>query len=516
MRHTMIASIFAGTQRRFARSGKGRPGLGLLLAVAAASTAHGQWTVTNLHVPGSTGSDAFAASGGQQAGYVEVGFLYHASLWSGTAGTWVDLNPAGASQSVANAIQGGQQAGYALIGGVYRAGLWSGTAGSWADLTPSGLSGAWINAMSVGQQAGYANVGGFNHASVWSGTAGSWVDLHPVGALSSIANAVGGGQQAGYANVGGVLRACLWSGSAATWVDLHPAGASRSFAYAVAGGLQAGSALARGAFRASLWTGSAGSWVDLSPAGTSGSEAYGMNDAYQVGYATVGNFDHASIWSGTAASWVDLGAFVPGEFSHSYAQGISTDGSNLYISGYGFSRLSNRYEALLWTRSLCTAAIIVRQPQNTSTCASGTAEFSVTAGGTGPLTHAWQWKPAPAAAWTNLANGINSYLGQAMLDVTGASDATLRPRVLSGFGNNLRFRCVVTNACGNATSNEASLTVCAADYNCDGFLDFFDYDDFVSCFEGTNCGDGNADFNGDGFVDFFDYDAYVAGFEAGC
>ncbi len=55
----------------------------------------------------------------------------------------------------------------------------------------------------------------------------------------------------------------------------------------------------------------------------------------------------------------------------------------------------------------------------------------------------------------------------------------------------------------------------SADFNGDGFVDFFDYDDYVACFEGS-CPDGlNADFNGDGFVDFFDYDDYVFAFE-GC
>ncbi|QOJ01586.1 MAG: hypothetical protein HRU70_14300 [Phycisphaeraceae bacterium] len=58
---------------------------------------------------------------------------------------------------------------------------------------------------------------------------------------------------------------------------------------------------------------------------------------------------------------------------------------------------------------------------------------------------------------------------------------------------------------------------CPADYNGDGFLDFFDLDAFVACFEGDGCPDGrDADYNGDGFVDFFDLDAYVADFEAGC
>jgi hypothetical protein len=62
----------------------------------------------------------------------------------------------------------------------------------------------------------------------------------------------------------------------------------------------------------------------------------------------------------------------------------------------------------------------------------------------------------------------------------------------------------------------AATKLCRADFNGDGFLDFFDYDDFVNCFETGACGESTGDFNGDGFVDFFDYDDFVAAFEAGC
>jgi hypothetical protein len=59
-------------------------------------------------------------------------------------------------------------------------------------------------------------------------------------------------------------------------------------------------------------------------------------------------------------------------------------------------------------------------------------------------------------------------------------------------------------------------TACpSADFNADGFVDFFDYDDYVACFEGAGAPGCNSDFNGDGFVDFFDYDAFVFAFE-GC
>jgi hypothetical protein len=55
-----------------------------------------------------------------------------------------------------------------------------------------------------------------------------------------------------------------------------------------------------------------------------------------------------------------------------------------------------------------------------------------------------------------------------------------------------------------------------ADFNGDGFVDFFDYDDFVRCFESGVCPPGRtADFNGDGFADFFDYDDFVRAFEGG-
>ncbi|XVJ58782.1 MAG: hypothetical protein HEQ23_05020 [Tepidisphaera sp.] len=49
-----------------------------------------------------------------------------------------------------------------------------------------------------------------------------------------------------------------------------------------------------------------------------------------------------------------------------------------------------------------------------------------------------------------------------------------------------------------------------ADFNGDGFVDFFDYDAFVGAFES---GGEGADFNMDCFIDFFDYDAFVEAFQ---
>jgi hypothetical protein len=57
------------------------------------------------------------------------------------------------------------------------------------------------------------------------------------------------------------------------------------------------------------------------------------------------------------------------------------------------------------------------------------------------------------------------------------------------------------------------LPYCAADFNKDGFLDFSDFDKFVTTFE---AGSAAGDFNGDGFLDFTDFDDFVMAFEAGC
>jgi hypothetical protein len=75
------------------------------------------------------------------------------------------------------------------------------------------------------------------------------------------------------------------------------------------------------------------------------------------------------------------------------------------------------------------------------------------------------------------------------------------------------YTCVATNSCGSTTSAAAALTICEADFNCDGTPDFFDYLDFAAAFDANH---PIADFNADGSVDFFDYLDFAAAFDAGC
>jgi hypothetical protein len=74
-----------------------------------------------------------------------------------------------------------------------------------------------------------------------------------------------------------------------------------------------------------------------------------------------------------------------------------------------------------------------------------------------------------------------------------------------------------TDDCGEAESQPAAVSVCRADYNCDGFVDGIDYDQFNNDFESTDpVQQMNADYNSDGFVDGIDYDLFNNDFEVGC
>jgi hypothetical protein len=96
--------------------------------------------------------------------------------------------------------------------------------------------------------------------------------------------------------------------------------------------------------------------------------------------------------------------------------------------------------------------------------------------------------------------------------VTGFGNTAFGPTGWSVYTEHVKSGTVVLRL----FTNTGTLP-CPVDFNGDGFLDFFDYDEYVNCFETSICPPNrDADFNGDEFVDFFDYDAFVEAFETGC
>lgn len=230
-------------------------------------------SMISLHPEGVAFSEAYATRGGQQVGYVKITndpYDYRAALWHGT-NAWVNLNPAGAQQSRAQATDGTRQGGWADIpvGSSYvrHATLWSGSAESAIDLNPAPDMGSAILGMCPGQQVGWTKaVFQSDHAAMWSGSAQSWIDLNPIGNPGgSHLTATLGWVQVGFSNVptANFPHAGIWFGSASSFIDLHqflPPGYSSSEARAVDfynGQLEiAGVAVnAQGSYEAFLWRG---------------------------------------------------------------------------------------------------------------------------------------------------------------------------------------------------------------------------------------------------------------------
>jgi hypothetical protein len=88
----------------------------------------------NLRPQNAQFSYALSASGGKQVGYAHVNGKYRASLWSGSAASWVDLHPDGADKSQALDVFGSRQVGFVMYGNRVNAALWMGTKGSFVNL----------------------------------------------------------------------------------------------------------------------------------------------------------------------------------------------------------------------------------------------------------------------------------------------------------------------------------------------------------------------------------------------
>lgn len=318
----------------------------------------GQYSALSLHPAGFEISNGRGIGHGQQVGFVlntSSGFVQNAALWSGSAASFVNLNPFANGQSVAFAAYGGSQGGYATDpanGGNNHAALWTGTAASFVDLHPAGFVFSQVAALSSSQQVGQVFDGSVTFGAIWSGTAGSFQNLNPAGATSSALLATDGMVQGGYATLAGVSEAGLWSNTVGSFVSLHPGtGYDASQVNGLGGGQQVGSAFGSATSfnsHAVMWTGSAGSFVDLHDAAYMSSRAHAADGTYQVGWVAsdVGIQTRAARWSGSAASMLDLHQFLSSDYDTSVALGIDIATGD--IVGQAHNATLNRFESVMW------------------------------------------------------------------------------------------------------------------------------------------------------------------------
>ncbi len=331
-----------------------------MLVLGAALASAQQYLAVDLTPGVSTGSQAFAVSGGVSGGSVMTlgplnAYVQHGAIFANGAVT--DIHPQGWAMSTVTAIRGGQQAGLGLpamssdASAGTRAMLWNGSAASFVDLHPNGYTGSAAYCATGSQQGGSAVVktsgGGKvkttppNHAMLWNGTATSASDVNPPNAAESRIYACDGAQQAGYVMPvsPGFTHAAIWSGTARSAVDLHPqTGFVSSIAFGASAGQQVGYGVtvpaAGGTGHALLWTGVSGSMIDLHPAGYTFSVAFATNGVQQVGEADDSGFPrhkHAIVWTGSSNAVVDLNQFLPAGFTDAQAMSIDAAGN---IAGY--------------------------------------------------------------------------------------------------------------------------------------------------------------------------------------
>jgi hypothetical protein len=116
----------------------------------------------------------------------------------------------------------------------------------------------------------------------------------------------------------------------------------------------------------------------------------------------------------------------------------------------------------------------------------------------------------------DLTDGLDS---QIILDTIATedggptdADGILNRQVsIMNFGPNFDLRD--SNGDGLIADDDVLVSVCAADLNGDGALNFFDVSVFLSAY---NAMDLLADFNGDGMFNFFDVSAFLSAYNAGC
>jgi glucose/arabinose dehydrogenase len=112
---------------------------------------------------------------------------------------------------------------------------------------------------------------------------------------------------------------------------------------------------------------------------------------------------------------------------------VAADGSLYYLSIGSAGVFKVQFSAT-------TAPSITTQPANQTVAQGQPATFMVAASGSTPLSYQWQ------------RNQVN---------ISGANASSYMIASAALADNGAKFRCVVTNALGNATSNEATLTVTA-------------------------------------------------------
>jgi hypothetical protein len=124
--------------------------------------------------------------------------------------------------------------------------------------------------------------------------------------------------------------------------------------------------------------------------------------------------------------------------------------------------------------------------------------FSAMAVGQKPITYAWRRDGEDLSDEPNHISGAESPM-LTLVNLDADDEGA--------------YTCVITNDCGSVTSAAATLTLCEADFNCDGVLNSADFFSFLTAFFNDV---PSADYNSDGSINSQDFFDFLGAFFAAC
>jgi hypothetical protein len=209
-----------------------------------------------------------------------------------------------------------------------------------------------------------------------------------------------------------------------------------------------------------------------------------------------------------------------------YTLQIDCDAATNIGNGYGNSfTISNSYAFSMFPVSASHPT--VSGPDAAFDCARTGAVFSVVASGQAPFTYRWQIETS-SGTWANLTTGsIALSCGGSATATTPTASQTRVVVTPCPSVTQYRVRCIITNATGSTTSNEATFSSCIADVDDgsgagarDGGIGIEDLLFYLGVYDaGTlraDVDDGTGTGTPDGGVGIEDLLYYLSRFDAGC
>ncbi|MBX3359552.1 MAG: hypothetical protein KF745_14120 [Phycisphaeraceae bacterium] len=205
----------------------------------------------------------------------------------------------------------------------------------------------------------------------------------------------------------------------------------------------------------------------------------GFTDLRELITVGLGDSGWSQLWSATTS--YGLGSMLGYGYVHGQTSGLSVQSQSV---------------CLMTLRPCADVPGITASPSPITACPGGQATLSITTSAAGPFTCRWRKNTVPI----DLA--VNPTAERATLTIPAVSAADVAS-----------YDCVVTNACGTATSTPAMLTLCTADANCDGEVSPTDIAVFINAWF-TSIQNGTpppapGDFDGNGVVEPADIGGFI-------